>query len=165
MYNEQPEQYYIKYIRNHFKKLKNSPAGFNVCESYDYIKSNLDFITLDYCRRGRSDIYANYIVYHKNNSWEVSVSSLYTDINELSIMKVRWMPPQKLLARESFKFDSALDLINFIDAVPVEEIISSLTAITFIQKNDNTIEPNPTDMAKMLQFRNELQLRAAMSSL
>jgi hypothetical protein len=169
MYNEQPEQYYIKYIRNHFKKLKNSPAGFNVCESYDYIKSNLDFITLDCCRRGKPDIFANYAIFHKNNSWEVSVSSLYTDIKadikELSIIKVQWMLPQKLLARESFKFDSALDLINFIDAVPVEEIISNLTAITFIQKDDNTIEPNPTDMAKMLQFRNELQLRAAMSSL
>ena len=75
------------------------------------------------------------------------------------------MPPQKLLAREYFKFDSALDLINFIDAVPVEEIISGLTAVTFIQKDDMSLEPNHTDMAKMLQFRNELQLRAAMSSL
>ena len=163
MYKYQPEQYYIEYIRNHFKKLKNSPAGFNVCESYDYIKSNLDFITLDYCRRGKSDIYANYVVYHKNNSWDVSISSLYT--HNGSLMHVRWMPPQKLLAREYFKFDSALDLINFIKAVPVEEIISSLTAVTFIQKDDMSLEPNPVDMAKMLQFRNELQLRAAMSSL
>jgi hypothetical protein len=75
------------------------------------------------------------------------------------------MPPQKLLAREYFKFDTALDLINFIKAVPVEEIISGLTDITFIQKDDMSLEPNPADMAKMIQFRNELQLRAAMSSI
>lgn len=165
MYKYQPEQYYIEYIRKHFKELKNGSSGFNVCESYDYIKSNLDFITLDYCRKGKPDIYANYVIYHKNNSWEVSASSLYTDPAELSIIKVQWMSPQKLLAREYFKFDSALDLINFIDAVPVEEIISGLTAVTFIQKDDMSLEPNHTDMAKMLQFRNELQLRAAMSSL
>lgn len=163
MYNEQPDRYYIKYIRNHFKELKNAASGFNVCESYDYIKSNLDYITLDYCRRGKSDIYANYAVYHRDNSWDVCASSLYTDIR--SLMDVRWMPPQKLLAREYFKFDTALDLINFIKAVPVEEIISGLTDITFIQKDDMSLEPNPADMAKMIQFRNELQLRAAMSSI
>ena len=162
MYNEQSDQYYIEHIRNHFKKLKNGASGFNVYESYDYLKSNLDFITLDYCRRGKPDIYANYIVYHKDNIWEVSISSLYTDI--ASLINVR-MPPQKPLGRDCFKFDSALDLINFIDAVPVEEIISSLTDITFIQKDDMVLEPNPTDMAKMLQFRNELQLRAVMSTL
>lgn len=165
MYNEQSEQYYIEYIRNYFKELKNGSSRFNVYESYDYIKSNLDFITLDYCCRGKPDIYANYIVYHRDNTWEVSASSLYTDPAELSIIKVQWMPPQKLLARESFKFDSALELINFIDAVPVGEIITGLSSVNFIQKDDMSLEPNPTDIAKMLQFRNELQLRAAMSSI
>lgn len=163
MYKHQPEQYYTEYIRKHFKELKKGSSSFNVCESYDPLKSNLEFITLDYCRRGKSDIYANYVVYHKDNSWDVSISSLYTDIG--SLMDIQWMPPQKLLARDYFKFDSALALINFIKAVPVEEIISGLTDITFIQKDDMSLEPNPADMAKMLQFRNELQLRAAMSSI
>lgn len=164
MYKKQPEQYYTEYIRKHFKELKKGSSSFNVCESYDYLKSNLEFITLDYCHRGKPDIYANYVVYHKDNSWDVSVSSLYTDITSL-IQVWQPMPPQKLLAREYFKFDSALDLINFIKAVPVEEIISGLIDITFIQKDDMSLEPNPADMAKMLQFRNELQLRAVMSTL